>query len=296
MRPLPTLAAAAALAAALAACGQDEGRVPPGAAQVQDPALDEMSGLVASAAQPGVLWAINDSGSRARLFRLGPDGAALGRVAVDGPWLRDAESLDRWSDGGREWLLIGDVGDNRGWRDDVAVHALAEPARADTTARIAWTLRFRYPDGARDAEAIAVDPVRGDLLVLSKREDRPRLYRVPLSARGATVATAAFVAALPAPLGAEATDMVVLGRAEALVVLTYRGLHLWRRLPGEDWAEALARPPASWPLPSMRKAEALAVSQDGRRLLVGSEHRPTPLWSTPLPASAPAAPALPITP
>jgi hypothetical protein len=58
-----------------------------------------MSGLVASHRQPGVLWSINDSGSFARLYRLGPEGQALGRVRVTGAWLHDTETLARWRAG-----------------------------------------------------------------------------------------------------------------------------------------------------------------------------------------------------
>lgn len=288
--------AATAVLLALAGCGHDEGVVPAGAATVQDRDLSEMSGLVASRTQPGVLWAINDSGSRARLFRLGPDGRALGRVALDGPWLSDPESLSRWFDGRTDWLLVADIGDNDADREDVVVHAVAEPGRDDDTARIAWSLRFRYPDGPRDAEAIAVDARDGSLLVLSKRDHPARLYRVPLPAPpeapgpgrtdaadgDAPVATAEFIAALPATLEADVNDIALDARGRQLVVLTYRGLHAWHREPGESWGLALARAPRPITLPAMRKAEALALSEDGHRLFVGSEHRPTPLWSTPL--------------
>jgi hypothetical protein len=40
---------------------------------------------------------------------------------------------------------------------------------------------FVYPNGAQDSEAIAVDPQREEILVLSKRTKPPQLYRLPLS-------------------------------------------------------------------------------------------------------------------
>lgn len=286
--------ATTAVLLALAGCGHDEGVVPAGAATVQDPALSEMSGLVASRTQAGVLWAINDSGSVSRLFRLGPDGRALGRVALDGPWLEDPESLTRWFDGRTDWLLVADIGDNRANRDTVVVHAVAEPAAGADDARIAWSLRFRYPDGPRDAEAVAVDPRDGSLLVLSKRDQPARLYRVPMPARGGegiaadkgAVLTAEHIATLPATLEADVTDLDLDAGGRRLVVLTYRGLHAWTRDAGESWGTVLARAPQALPLPAMRKAEALALSSDGLRLFVGSEHRPTPLWSTTLTGGA----------
>ena len=281
-RPLRFPAWAASLAL-LAACSSQPLPAPPqGAHWVQDTGLSEMSGLVASARDPGVLWSINDSGSLPRLFRLDEDGRALGRVWVRGRWWRDTETLATWQEGDTHWLLVGDVGDNRGVREEVAVHGLAEPARGDTTARIAWTLRFRYPDGPRDAEGIAVDAVAGDLLVLSKRDEPVRLYRVPLSARlSDDVVVAEFLGSPPpGAIEGEATGLDLDVAGHDLVVLSYGGLYVWQRQPGEDWGAVLARTPQSVPMPHLRKAEAMALSATPGRVLVGAERLPTPLWSS----------------
>lgn len=275
----PMLAAALL---ALAGCGGEPAPLPEGAVAVQDRKLDEMSGLAASRAQPGVLWAINDSGNAGRLFRLGEDGSALGRVDVDGAWLRDSESLAYWNEDGRHWLLIGDVGDNRGWRGSVVVHAVPEPAPGQEDVDIAWSLRFRYPDGARDAEAITVDAQAGDLLVLSKRDRPARLYRVPLSARhGDGIVQAEYLASLPeGAIAGAVTDLDLSEDGRNLLVLSYGGLYRWQRMPGEAWPEVLARAPESLPRPAMRKAEALTLTATPGQVLIGAEQWPAPLWST----------------
>lgn len=264
----------------LAACsGGGAGTLPDGAHRVQDPALAEMSGLVASHRQPGVLWSINDSGSFARLYRLGSEGQALGRVWVSGAWLHDTETLARWRQPERDWLLIGDVGDNRARRDHVVVHAVREPDPQATHTRIAWSLRFRYPDGARDAEGIAVDQARGDLLVLSKRDRPARLYRVPLAAAGIAPATAEYLGSpRPGAVDGAVTGLDLSDDGRELAVLTYSGLYLWRRADGEHWSQVLQREPVALPRPEMRKAEAVALAPLSGSVLVGSEKRPTPLW------------------
>lgn len=274
--------ATALLAAVLAACSSAPLPAPPeGVNWVEDTGLSEMSGLVASARDPGVLWSINDSGSLPRLYRLDEQGRALGRVWVNA-WWRDTESLAIWREGDTHWLLVGDVGDNRGVRDEVVVHALAEPARGDTRAQVAWTLRFRYPDGPRDAEGIAVDVANGDLLVLSKRDKPARLYRVPLSARDAEETVVAEYLGSPAAgaIEGDATGLDLDASGRQLMVLSYGGLYLWLRTPGEPWASVLARPPQVVPMPRLRKAEALALSATPGRALVGAERLPTPLWSS----------------
>ncbi len=272
------LLGATALAVAIA-CAKAGLPLPEDAYLVQDRGLSEMSGLEASPTHAGVLWSINDSGSRPLLYRVGLKGENLGRVAVAGTdWIRnDWETLATWREGGRTWLLIGDVGDNRGRRDHVNLHALPEPAPGDTQATVAWTIRFRYPDGARDAEGITIDPTTGDMLVLTKRDKPQRLYRVPLAARGGDAPVLAqFVTELP-PLSALATGLDIAPDGTSIAVLTYQGLYVWDHRSGEDWSTVFARVPVRRQLPAMSKAEAMTWGHDPDVIYVGSERLPTPL-------------------
>src|SRR3954451_10421792 len=84
----------------------------------------ELSGLVASPAQRGVLWTHNDSGDAPRLFALRSDGSAIATVAVRGAQAVDWEDLAAGPDGS---LLVGDIGDNDAARDSVTVYRVPEP-------------------------------------------------------------------------------------------------------------------------------------------------------------------------
>jgi len=262
------------------ACAQDSGLpMPQGAFPIQDEGLSEMSGLEASPSQPGVLWSINDSGSRPLLYRLGLRGENLGRVRVHGTnwWHNDWETLAVWREGDVDWLLIGDVGDNKQRRAHVNVYAVREPIADETRATVAWSVRFRYPDGPRDAEGITMDASTGDLLVLSKRDVPQRLYRLPMAqARAGGLATAELVATLP-PLSAQATGLDITKDGSTMAVLTYKGLYLWQRDQGQDWASALATGKRRIPLPALSKAEAMAFGADPGVVYVGSERLPAPL-------------------
>lgn len=265
---------------------------PAGAHLVEHPALSEMSGLEASPSQPGVYWSVNDSGNLSRLYRVGADGRDLGHVSLLGARLQDAETLAVWKSPHGTWLLVGDVGDNRGLRGEVVVYALAEPGPSQKTASVAWRVRFVYPDGPRDAEGIAVDQARGTLLLLSKRDRPQRLYQVPLPSEPRDLRTAArLVAELPAhTLDAEATGLDLSRDGRRLAILTYRSLYLWSRHDGESWRDALTRAPAVLPFPQLRKAEAMAFAHDEQHVLVGSEKRPAYLMHIPLPARLGVAP------
>ena len=170
---------------------------------VQSPRVLEASGVAVSRAYPGVLWTHNDSGDGPYLYATDLYGSDLGSVRVT-----DAEALD-WEDiaigpcptSRATCLFIADVGDNLEVRPFVTVYAVPEPdppgSARDTarTTRAPAVLRLRYPDGARDVEAIYVAPRDGALFLVSKGRSSPvRVYRVD---RGSwttdTVATATRV-------------------------------------------------------------------------------------------------------
>jgi len=278
--PLRSGVAASVVLVVVIACAQTSGLpMPDGAFAIQDQGLSEMSGLEASPTQPGVLWSINDSGSRPLLYRLGLQGENLGRVRVRGTnwWHNDWETLAIWREGMTDWLLIGDVGDNKQRRSHVNVYAVREPVAGETEAVVAWSIRFRYPDGPRDAEGIAVDARTGDLLVLTKREQPQRLYRIALAeGRDGAIATAELVATLPM-LSAQATGLDVTKDGATMAVLTYKGLYLWDRTDGDSWASALATGKRRIQLPALSKAEAMAFGADPGIVYVGSERLPAPL-------------------
>ena len=149
---------------------------------VTSKAMDEISGLAASRNHPGHYWAINDSGNSAQLHLMDGTGQHRGSVDVVGAQNVDWEDLSSFEFDGRRYLLIADTGDNGGIRQDLALHVVEEPTDLTRPAKVAWTIRFRWPDGPRDCEAAAVDPVRGEVLLVSKKRVPAELFRVPLAA------------------------------------------------------------------------------------------------------------------
>lgn len=153
--------------------------------QIESRRLDESSGLAASQRYEDILWSMNDSGSEAELFALTIRGEHVGRWSIDLPKPTDWEAMDSFQWRGKNYLLVADIGDNFAMRGSVSYTILEEPdARSladDTILRPLISQHFVYPKGPRDSEAIAVNPARGEILVLSKRTKPPELYRLPLS-------------------------------------------------------------------------------------------------------------------
>ena len=259
---------------------------------VTDQAMDEISGLAVSRTHPGRYWAINDGGNTAQLHLMDGSGRHEGSVEVRGAENVDWEDLASFELEGRHYLLVADTGDNGGIRQDLALHVFEEPADLGQPATVAWTLRFRWPDGPRDCEAAAVDPVRGEVLLVSKKRVPAELFRVPL-ARTDRELVAERIGNLPGIEQPDAGDLArspLYGRYRAqvtgadlspngrvLAVLNYRSIHFVVRGRGQDWQPALATKLPHLALPWIPQAEAIAFSLDGQEMRIGSEQLPSPL-------------------
>ena len=148
--------------------------------QLQSPELEELSGLAASRQHADVLWAHNDSGDTARIFAIDLTGALRATVDVD-----VAKAID-WEDIAADGttLYVADIGDNQRARTEIFVYRITEPALTATTAD-AQKITLHYPDGAHDAEALMVDPVGKQLVVVTKEAaGTSHVYTTPLAAPG----------------------------------------------------------------------------------------------------------------
>lgn len=246
--------------------------------------LPELSGLAASHRHAGHWWGLNDSGNPAELVLLGPGREQVGSVQIQGAVNHDWEDLASFERDGRSWLLIGDIGNNFGFRAEGQLLIVEEPANGQAEVSIEREIRFRFEDGARDCEAVAVDVATGQILLADKGHRPASLYALPLAhSEGVAVARriAHFPELVPTPepkvlgLGAlrgrgtpTAMDLSVDG--QTLGVLTYLSLSLFHRAPGQSWAEALARPERSMRLPRKTGFEAMAFGAGGD-VLIGSE-------------------------
>lgn len=292
-RLLHALASATALG--LAACapsgaGTDDSRV---TGLMLDSQLSEVSGLAASIRHPGILWMHDDGGNPPRLFAIDRDGDRVATFRVEGVPKTDWEDVADFRLGGRDWLMLADTGDNGGLRRTLQLHVIEEPAALQNARlRPAWSIVFRWPDGPRDCEAMAVDAHRGEVLLISKRRQPPELFRVPLRARISPPVVAERLGRLRmpaglapesgsrerAPLAAQVTAADVSPDGRRLAVMTYRYLLVYERREGEDWARAVARPPHVRSLPWLPQAEAMGWDRDGRHVFATGEFVPALLY------------------
>ena len=259
-----------------------------------DADLDEVSGLAASHQHADTLWMINDGGNDARVFAVSHRGSKLATLQVAGVDNTDWEDIAAFELDGRNYLLVADTGDNGGLRKTLQLHVIPEPATlADGTVSPAWSIVFRWPGGARDCEAVAVDAASGQVLLVSKKRQPPELFSLPLrpTEQGTLVATRlGELAGVPqgdaeevrvnpdmARLRSQVTAADIADDRHAMAVLTYRDVLIYRRRGREDWGQALARKPDVHPLPWLPQGEALGWSADNRALYATGELSPAPL-------------------
>jgi hypothetical protein len=291
-----------ALAMTLVACAREP--EPPRAPEhgtrlagvLLDPQMDEISGLAASRRHRDVLWMHDDGGNPERLFAVSTNGTRLATLRVEGVTKTDWEDIAAFELDGKAYLLIADTGDNGGLRRSLQLHVIEEPERLENARlRPAWSIAFRWPDGARDCEAVAVDAEREQVLLISKKRQPPELFSLPLRpSSGTSLQTAqklATLAGVPQPpaealrrnpqrarLDSQVTAADISPDHRTMAVMTYRWLLLYPRLGDEGWGEAVSRAPRFRPLPWLPQAEALGWSADGTALYATGEFVPAPLY------------------
>ncbi|MDJ0940905.1 MAG: hypothetical protein QNJ00_14175 [Woeseiaceae bacterium] len=266
------------------------------AGELENPDLREASGMTTSQRDPKLLWLHNDSGAKARLYAIDHRGRHRGRLTLDDAKNRDWEDVTSFTLDGTPYLLVADIGDNDARHEAVTLYVVEEPDLSDDNkqrADIAWKIRFRYPDGPRDAESVAVDIANERVLVLSKRELPPALYSVPLRPADDEVIVATRlgeVTSLPPPSRQDReiapktknwhwqpTSMDLARDGSAAVILTYAAVYYFA-FDGNDWHSTVNQPALAFDIRHIRDSEAIGFSADATSLFLTVEKKHAPLF------------------
>ncbi len=242
--------------------------------------LDEVSGLAAGRRNPNLLWTHNDSGDRARIFGIDQTGRVVTELAVPG-----ATALD-WEDiavgpgpDGQPWIWVADTGDNFEIRREATLYRFPEPSAPPASGEAAGVERIdvRYPDGSTDVEALMVDPISGDALLVGKAPAADQT--VPVFRLAATdlrdgaqldvVPVARIVGRTDQRNGPTAADI----SADGTLVLVSNGREgfLWLRDPTLPVPDIMNQQPLARCRAPIGGGEAAAFAVDGRVLWSMSE-------------------------
>lgn len=252
----------------------------PTSAPVQAGLIDEASGMVDSRSQPGNVWVNQDSGSPTELALLGHDGKLKGKITIPGSSNRDWEEMASGPGprDGVHYLYVGDIGDNLGQNGIYQVYRFPEPASLQTPVTQVERINFRYPDGARDAEAMFIDPQSKAIYIISKREQNVRLYRLNYPQNINEVTIAEPFGELP--IGTFTTAAAISPDGMEILIRNYTEIRYWKRNPDQSIPDALqngtSRTVPSIPFPTDPQPEAICFEKDGKGYFTLSEKASAP--------------------
>jgi hypothetical protein len=264
--------------------------VPATTGSLASSALTETSGIAASHRADDVYWVHNDSGDTARVFAVGGDGRDLAEFGFSGATNVDWEDIavGPGPSAGVSYLYAADIGDNARARSFVAVYRVPEPLVDPSVAAGLQPpltgvdeLMFTYPDGPHDAEAALVDPVNGEILVVTKdlAGGNARVYRAPANLPAGSTTTLVLAASLNLGPGQGVTGADVTPAGDAVALRTYFSVFLFPRPAGlglgfafwQPWCLGAAPPQGSSSADSEPQGEAIAFTRAGTGYLTVSE-------------------------
>ncbi len=212
---------------------------------LRDAEVFESSGLVDRGA---VLFTTNDSGDDAVVYGIDP---ASGRTVSRTRYAEDVEDAEALAPGLEGTVWVGDIGDNRGRRDDIAVHRV-RPSGGD---RPAERFALVYPDGAHDAEALLVQPRTQRVFVVSKSVFGGTVYAAPrVLAQASDNRLRAFAA-----VRGLVTDGAFFPDGRRVLLRGYGTASVYT-FPGFRLVGTVR-------LPAQRQGEGVSIGADGRVLL-----------------------------
>ncbi|HEY8728075.1 MAG TPA: hypothetical protein VIL94_00720, partial [Acidothermaceae bacterium] len=224
-----------------------------------DSRITESSGLGTSSYGDGIVYTHNDSGDTARFFAVNSSGATVAVYTLQGAVNHDWEDMATGTDAaGHPVLYFGDIGDNSAARTEIDVYQVPEPR--GPSANVPWIrYRFRYPDGAHNAEALMVDPHSHRIYIASKAAiGQGELYQAPATPSTTDINVLAPVR--PVPTLTTAGDISPDG--QHMVLLTYFRAY---------WSAGVTGALTAFDVTEQQQDEAIAFTRDEKSVLVGSE-------------------------
>lgn len=249
---------------------------------LEDADITESSGIAASKCQPDVYWTHNDSGDDAFLFAIGPKGEKLGTWRVPSATNYDWEDIASTREAnGTCYIYIGDIGDNGRKREDYVVYKVAEPTvspdadpsskRSPLETQRPESIRYTYPDGKHNSEALLVDPKTKAIYIVTKRFSGPAsVFKLKT---GASVAEKLGEIALPAVPNGSVTGGDISPDRGRLVLCDYSAIYEFTLANGTSVDNFFAAEPFSMAVGDRKIGESVAYSADGKALLLTSESK-----------------------
>jgi hypothetical protein len=243
------------------------------------------SGIAASRAHAGVIYGHEDAGGMPRFFAFDKTGKTLGEYRLMGGTVTDWEDIAVGpGPDNQNYVFIGDFGDNNRNRTEIQVIKVPEPNVSVSQAAVMedistfQVLRFTYAGGARDTEALMIDPVTKDIVIVTKTAGMAEVYRAPGNTP-ANMPTELELLTTVMLTGSGQAAQVSAGdispTGDRIMLRTYTRILVWPRLAGATVGPSLDAMPTDNPQPDQPQGEGLTFSADGSSWIAAGEQEKT---------------------
>jgi hypothetical protein len=148
--------------------------------------VNEASGIVASRMNNQILWTHNDEGNDPRIFAINTSAQIVAIYYLNLKDGRDFEdiTIGKGTDSDDWYLYLGDIGDNNKNHEKKFIYRFKEP-KVDASQNLVTDtiysfdkITFKLPD-IYDSEAMMFDPITKDIIIISKREKKELVFKLP---------------------------------------------------------------------------------------------------------------------
>ena len=247
--------------------------------------INESSGLVNSSLWPEVLWTLNDSGDKARIFPVKSDGSSIipewSKEWYEGLNIHGAYNID-WEDIAKDDkgnLIIGACGNNYNYRRDLCLYFIQEPnPYSAVETRVFKTVFFKYPDQKKfppakdnrnfDCEAVFYDNESVYFLSKNRSNSNTKLYKL---SELKTDVVNELVLLGEFPVGGMVTAADIDKSGNRIAVLTYNSIWLFEKPSDSD--NYIKGKSYYLPLNEEVTKQCEAVAFMGNDLIISNEQR-----------------------
>lgn len=264
--------------------------------KLDDKALDEISGIASSSVYPDTYYVHNDSGDTSRFFAVNSSGHLKTTYYFIGDaherlGVADCEDIavGPGPESNKSYVYLGDIGDNRAVRKFLTVYRFNESdlSPSNAVSHVAATpVHLKYPDSAKDAETLMVDPVEKLLYIVSKRKASVTVYTAPLSYKANDTLTLTRRCELHFK-GIQPLKWIVAGDVskdgKQVLLKSYVKVYYWKREGNEPIWQTMQRAPQELPYEQEKQGEAIGFAPDGKSYYTTSEGINAPVYHYQLP-------------
>lgn len=143
--------------------------------------LEELSGIATSKKNEDTIWAHNDSSSNGEIFALDKEGNITMRVEINE--FEDIEDMCIGNYNNKEYIFVGDFGDNSEEREDCIISMMEEPLLGEEISNESKDFTYVYSDGeAHNCESIGYTQYVSDgTIYLFTKEKNIKVFKLIVS-------------------------------------------------------------------------------------------------------------------